>query len=102
MPYRGANSLFTGNERHFNFHGFHGARLTNDQSVRGKLPKKLKGLFRLLSFLLFDVPMKRLDMLDRVYVDRRVQRKQLIILTDHLVESWGQEIINVSFMQYVG
>ena len=89
-------SLFTGNERYFNFHGFHGARLSNDQSVRGKSPKRLRGLFRLLSFLLFDVPIKRLDMLDKVYVDRRVQRIQLTALTDHLVESWGQEIINVS------
>ena len=39
-------------------------------------------------------------MLDKVYVDRRVQRIQLFVLTDHLVESWGQEIINVG--RYVG
>ena len=68
--------------------------------ILGKPTKRLRGLCRLLSFLLFDVPIKRLDMLDKVYVDRRAQRIQVTALMDHLAESLGQEIINVG--RYVG
>lgn len=40
-------------------------------------------------------------MLDKVYVDRRVQRIQLNVISDHLVDSWQQEVINVSFVHTV-
>lgn len=40
-------------------------------------------------------------MLDKVYVDRRVQRIQLNVISDHLVDSWQQEVINVSVVDTV-
>lgn len=85
-----------GTEHFYNFHGFHGARLTNEQSVRGKVPKPPSGLSRLLLLLLFYAPYKHWDMLNNVYVEGRPNRTQLRVLTEHLVESWYQEIINVS------
>ena len=82
-------------ERYFNFSGAPGARITREQSVRGWERRPLSSLTRFLSLLLFQVPIKRLTLLNGVYVDHQVKQVAFKSLTNKLVESWQAEVINV-------
>lgn len=83
-------------ERYYNYSGAPGARITRDQSVHKSTRKPPSSLSLFLSLLLFHVPSKRLEMLDKLYVDHQVKNVAFKSFATKLVDSWQAEVINVS------
>lgn len=79
-----------------NFSGFPCARLSRIQSVRGEGRKDPSLLFRVVSFLFFDVPTKYLKSLDGLYMDNVVFQAPFKIFVDRASSVWQQDVINVS------
>ncbi|EJC97862.1 uncharacterized protein FOMMEDRAFT_149358 [Fomitiporia mediterranea MF3/22] len=74
------------NERFFNFYGFHGARLTVTQSVRGKLPDQRSRslLLKCLSPVLFYAPENYMWRLERIWVDSILRERSWQAFHDKL------------------
>lgn len=88
-------------ERYYNYSGAPGARITLDQSVHKSTRKPRSSLSLFLSLLLFHVPSKRLEMLDKLYVDHQVKDVAFKAFASKLVDSWQTEVINVSLDGYI-
>ena len=83
----------------YNFSGHHGARISREQTVHGDKTDPPSRFHQLLFLLLFRVPKKRLHQLDKIYIDDKVQRLSWKSFSEKLVNSWQQEVINVSILE---
>ncbi|KLO13357.1 hypothetical protein SCHPADRAFT_997460 [Schizopora paradoxa] len=80
------------NERFFHFAGQHGARLTRDQSIRGKESKRTY-LIRLLSPILFYAPETHLTSLEKIWVDETIKAHPWKSFITRLEEDWIQYVL---------
>ncbi|EJC99259.1 uncharacterized protein FOMMEDRAFT_148782 [Fomitiporia mediterranea MF3/22] len=76
------------NERYYNFFGFHGARLSCDQSVRGNAMKSRSLLITLLSPALFYAPEVHLLGLEKVWMDGLVKVRHWKSFQSKLERDW--------------
>ncbi|KAI5122676.1 hypothetical protein M0805_007936 [Coniferiporia weirii] len=81
------------NERFYNFHGYHGARLEARQSVRGGATKKRSWLIRLLSPVLFYVPETYLAALNEIYVDDVIKTIRWRPFQGKLRDDWNTYVL---------
>lgn len=88
-------------ERYYHFYGHSYARLSLGVSVHEEQQKPISSFGYFLSFLLFHVPLKRLDMVNKAFVDHMVQRIAFADFTERIVDSWQAEIINVGKLIHV-
>lgn len=70
-------------------------------SVHEEKQKPISSFGYFISLLLFHVPMKRLDMVNKAFVDHMVQRIAFADFTERLIDSWQAEIINVWGLTHV-
>ncbi|KAI5122675.1 hypothetical protein M0805_007935 [Coniferiporia weirii] len=81
------------NERFYNFHGYHGARLDAGHSIRGGATKKRSWLIRLLSPVLFYVPETHLATLDEIYVDGIIKTVRWRPFQSKLRDDWNSFVL---------
>lgn len=84
-----------------NFWGFPGARLSNNQSVRGNHPKSFdpsvkrkRGIiFRVLSPILFLAPAFHLNALEDIYVDKVVKTRPWKVFNNKMEDAFTEYIL---------
>lgn len=89
----------TAYERFFNFYGFHGARLSVDQSVRKSEPKSRLWLFTILSFFLFNAPDTHLARLEKLWTDETIKGRLWTIFKSKLEDDWQSFVLYVRINQ---
>ena len=78
--------------------GHHGARLTYDQSVRGKKESKRTWLITLLSPFLFWAANRRLLELERLYTDEIVSKIPWKTFIEGTIRDWEQFVLLVRLL----
>ena len=82
-------------ERFFNLFGFHGARLSNVQSIRGPKETKRSLLITLLSPVLFYAPEVHLTALEKLWVDQVVRFRLWDTFRNEVERDWEGFILTV-------
>lgn len=82
-------------QRHLNFHGFEGARLVFDQSVRGNSSHKRSWLVKCLSPMLFFSPNTYLGNIENICVDGVLRLDKWKTLYSKLEKDWSGIVLSV-------
>lgn len=83
------------NERHYNFHGFYGARLSVDQSVRNFEPKTRTRLFTIVAFFLFNAPHDYITKIEKLWIDETIKSRLWKVLKSKLEDGWQRFVLYV-------
>ena len=85
-----------------NFWGFHGARLSDEQSVRGGEFRKRTWVIKIFSPLLFYAPETHLKGIHKMYTDRVVKMRTWRLFYHKLERDLGEYILYVGLFLSVG
>ncbi|KAI5120496.1 hypothetical protein M0805_000081 [Coniferiporia weirii] len=86
------------NERFYNFHGYHGARLGVGQSVRGNVYKPRSWLIKVLSPVLFYAPETHLATLEHLYIDDTIKIVRWKPFQKKLQDDWTSFVLTSTIL----